>query len=272
MAIADVVNAPQRDKVENLPEQLFVLAHQAWLDADGSLRSGQVSFFLGDAYVLSFHDGPDDIFEPVRQRARDPRSKLSRQGADYLLYTMLDTLIDHYYPLIEGLADAIDDLQEEIFTTSTSTRHQEMFEVRRSLVTMRRRVWPLREIASALIRDDSDRLGEVAEQHLRDCFDHATVLLEVVDSQRELLTTLAEAHLTMVSQRTNEVMKVLTMIATVFIPLSFLAGVYGMNFEREGRPWNLPELSFPYGYPTFWGASLALAAVMLWLFRRKRWI
>jgi magnesium transporter len=272
MALADVVNAPQRDKVETLPDQLFVVAHQVWLDPDEGLRSGQASLFLGDGYVATFHDGPEDLFQPVRQRVRHPRSRLSHRGADYLLYALLDTLIDHYFPALEQLGAAIEELQDEVFNAPAADHQEELFALRRDLMTVRRRVWPLREVASSLVRDDSDRLDEVAEQHLRDCFDHVSVLVEMVDSQRELLASLADAHMAGVSQHMNQVMKVLTMIATVFIPLSFLAGVFGMNFVREGRPWNMPELGWAFGYPAFWAVCLVVAGVMLWLFRRNHWL
>ena len=271
LALADVVNTPQRSKVEVLPDHLFVLAHQAWRQDGADLGTGQVSLFLGDGYVLSLQDGAGDCFAAVRQRLRNPRSRTTRRGADYLLYALVDTLIDLYFPVLERYAEEIDALQDEIFADARAEHQQRIFSLRRDLLTLRRGIWPLRELAGALVRDDSDQLDEVAEQHLRDCFDHAALLTEMVDSQRDLVAGLNDAYLASVSHRMNEVMKVLTIIATVFIPLSFVAGVFGMNFERDGAPWNMPELGLPFGYAMFWGLCLSVAGVMLWLFRRNRW-
>ncbi len=271
LALADVVNAPQRSKVDVLPEHLFVLAHQAWRESDGKLGTGQVSLLLGDGYVVSLHDGRSDCFEAVRQRLRNPRSRTTKRGADYLLYALVDTLIDLYFPVLEIFADEIDTLQDEIFADAKTEHQERIFSLRRDLLSLRRGIWPLRELAGALVRDDSDQLDEITEQHLRDCFDHAALLTEMVDSQRDLVAGLNDAYLAAVSNRMNEVMKVLTIIATVFIPLSFVASVFGMNFERDGRPWNMPELALPYGYILFWALCLGVVGVMLWLFRKNRW-
>lgn len=272
LALADVVNTPQRDKVEVLPAHLFVITHQSWRDAGGHLQSGQVSLFLGDGYVVTLHDGEPDTFAAVRHRLRHPRSRLTRRGADYLLYALFDTLIDTYFPLLERTGDRLESLSDGVADRYDEALQEDIFSLRRELLVLRRRVGPLRELATTLMRDESEHLGEVTEQHVRDCLDHASVLLDLVDTQRDLLSGVADAHLAAASHRMNQVMKMLTLIATVFIPLSFLAGVFGMNFDRSAGPWNQPELGWQYGYPAFWGLCLVVVGVLLGVFRRKRWL
>jgi len=272
LALADVVNAPQRDKVQLLPDQVFVLGHEIWRDPDGQQFTGQVSIFLGERMVISFHDGKPDTFASVRQRAQHTRSRIVHRGADYLLYALLDTLIDSYYPLLDSYADEIDTLQDEIFEQPNAEHQERLLDYRRQLMSMRRAIWPLRELVNSLIRDDSDVMGEVTLSHFRDCFDHAAVLVETVDSLRDTVAGLNDAYLALVSNRMNEVMKLLTLISTIFIPLSFLAGVFGMNFEREGKPLNMPELGIPYGYLVFWIICVLATGGMTWYFKRRRWI
>jgi len=271
LALADVVNTPQRDKVEVLPSHLFVVAHQAWRDAH-VLQTGQVSLFLGERYVLSLHDGQPDTFAAVRHRLRHPRSRLTERGADYLLYALIDTLIDTYFPLLQESGDRLEELAADVTDRYDDALQNEIFALRRDLLVLRRRVGPLRELATTLMRDDSESLGEVTEQHMRDCLDHASVLLDLVDTQRDLVAGVADAHLAAASHRMNQVMKMLTLIATIFIPLSFLAGVFGMNFDRAVSDWNQPELGWRYGYLAFWGLCLAVVGVMVAVFRRKRWL
>ncbi len=272
LALADVVNTPQRDKVEVLRDHLFVIAHQSWRDEDGELQTGQVSFFLGQNTVITLHDGAPDTFAAVRHRLRHPRSSLTRRGADYLLYALLDTLIDTYFPLLEHTGDRLEALSTEVAGRYEDALQDHIFRLRRELLILRRRVGPLRELATTLMRDDSESLGEVTEQHMRDCLDHASVLLDLVDTQRDLLAGVADAHLAAASHRMNQVMKMLTLIATIFIPLSFLAGVFGMNFDPTASPWNMPELQWRFGYPAFWGACLVVVGIMVGVFRRKRWL
>ena len=272
LALADVVNVPQRDKVQMLPEQIFVIGHEVWRETDSTLFTDQISLFLGDQLVISLHDGDSDSFDPVRQRLQHARSRIVHQGADYLLYALLDTLIDSYYPLLDAYADEIDELQEEIFEQPTSEHQERLLVYRRQLMEIRRAIWPLRELVNTLIRNDTDVMMPETLSHFRDCFDHAAVLVEMVDSLRDTVSGLNDAYLALVSNRMNEVMKLLTLISTIFIPLAFLAGVFGMNFEREGRPLNMPELGAPFGYLIFWGICLMTAGGMIWYFKRKRWI
>ena len=272
LALADVVNTPQRDKVEVLRDHLFVVAHQSWRDADGELQTGQVSFFLGRNVVITLHDGDPDTFAAVRHRLRHPRSSLTRRGADYLLYALLDTLIDSYFPLLEHTGDRLEELSTDVSERYDDALQNDIYRLRRELLILRRRVGPLRELATTLMRDDSESLGEVTEQHMRDCLDHAAVLLDLVDTQRDLLAGVADAHLAAASHRMNQVMKMLTLIATIFIPLSFLAGVFGMNFDPAASPWNMPELHWRFGYPAFWVACLVVVGIMVAVFRRKHWL
>jgi magnesium transporter len=231
-----------------------------------------VSLFFGERYVVTFQEREGDCFEPVRNRIRRARGRLRENRPDYLAYALLDAVIDAYFPIVEAYGDRLEALEDRVLEEPTSDVVSEIHAVKRELSNIRRAVWPLRDVVNLLLREQHPLLREDTRLYLRDAYDHTIQLVELVESHREIASGLLDVYLSSVSNRMNEVMKVLTIIATIFIPLSFVAGLYGMNFDRQASAWNMPELSWDYGYPAALGVMLAIALGMLWFFRRKRWL
>lgn len=272
LAMEDVVNAGQRSKVEIYDEnQLFVVLNLPVL-RDEKLVIEQVSLFLGPTFVVSFHSGPSDIFEPIRQRLRGPVGRFRNAGADYLLYALIDVVVDQAFPLLEEYDDALEELEDKVLHEPDDETLEYIHFVKRELVQIRKTLSPQRETVNQLIRDDHPLIRDATKIYLRDVYDHAIRVLDMIEAFREMATGLMDVYLSNVSNRMNDVMRVLTMIATIFIPLSFFAGVYGMNFDTGASPWNMPELGWRYGYPLFWLAVLVLVGAMLWYFKRKKWL
>ena len=266
LAVADVVSVPQRPKTEPYKDFIFLVTRMiAVLDGAGIVDE-QISIFLGKHFVLTFQERPGDCFEPVRQRLRNPDSRIRSGRPDYLAYALLDAVVDGYYPVIEQLGDELAELEEESLERPSKNTLRATNKVRMTLLLMRRVLWPQREAINSLIRDENSLVTENVRLFLRDTHDHCTQVAEVVESYRELVSAVANTYLTVVSNRTNEVMKVLTIMASIFIPLTFMAGVYGMNFEY------MPELHFRYSYPLLWLALLAVGLSMVHYFRRKGWL
>ena len=264
LALEDVVNVHQRAKVEAYEDQLFIIARLARQAA--RLETEQISLFVGEGYIVSFQERAGDCFDLVRQRIRSGRPMIRRNGPGYLAYALLDALIDSYFPLLESYGEQIEQLEDEVMAGADASLARRIHRVKRELLVLRRALWPHREALNALLRDESGLINEETQVHLRDCYDHAIQALDMVETYRELASGLLDVYLTQVSNRMNEVMKVLTIFAAIFIPLTFMAGLYGMNFQ------NMPELSWPWAYPVLLLMMLIVAAVMLWFFRRRGWL
>jgi magnesium transporter len=235
------------------------------------VETEQLSIFLGKGFVITFQERPGDCFEGIRQRLRDGRPQIRTGGADYLVYSILDALVDAYFPLLELVGTQLDELETRIHEHPVNRNIQELHSVKRDLVTLRRLLWPLRELNSTLLRPEYPFLSEQTRLFMRDAYGHSVHALDVVDSYRDIAAGLVDLYLSMVSQRMNEIMKVLTIITTLFIPLSFIAGIDGMNFDPDASPWNMPELRWRWGYPATLGIMLLSAVGMLLYFRRKGW-
>jgi len=266
LTLEDAVNIPQRAKSEIYERYQLVIARVPVGDPDGGLTTPQVCLVIGPRWLLTFQERYFGFFEPVRERLRAAIGPIRELGPDYLAYALVDTLIDYYYPIAEQLSQALEDLEEHILDEPDSELLARIHRVRRDLVVLRRIGWPQREAVSALLREHSAFVSEPVRVFLRDTLDHIAQIMELVDSSREFGAGLSEVYLSTVSQRTNEVMKVLTLTATIFIPLTFVAGVYGMNFE------NMPELHSPSGYFVVLSVMAAIAVAMLALFRRRGWL
>jgi len=269
LALEDVLHVTQRPKVDEYGDHLFLTARMPVSRSE--LETEQLSVFLGQTFVLTFQEEAGDCFEGVRQRVRDGRPRLRRGGPGYLVYCLLDELVDAYFPLLESIGVSLEDLEDEVRTAPSRNHVHEIHRVKSELVTLRRYVVPLRDMVAALLRQDAEFFSEETRVYLRDCLDHAIRAQELIDSDRDLAAGLLELDLTLAGQRVNEVMKVLTITATVFIPLSFIAGLYGMNFDREASRWNLPELGWSLGYPFALGLMVLTAAGMLAFFWRRGW-
>jgi magnesium transporter len=270
LAMEDVVNVHQRPKVDTYADHLFIVARML-THGEAGVDGEQVSLFLGRNVVLTFQERPGDCLDPVRARIRRPQSSIRRQGADHLAYAVLDALIDGYFPVLESLGDRMEELEDEILRSPSTDDVAAVHRVKRDLLAVRRAAWPLRDALNSLIRDPGDLVGPETRVFLRDCYDHCVQVIDTLETYREIASGLMDAYMSAVSHRMNEVMKVLTLIATIFIPLTFVAGVYGMNFDTSS-PWNMPELRWKYGYVAFWGLIAATTVTMVLVFRSRGWI
>jgi magnesium transporter len=266
LAMEDVVNVPQRPKAESYDRQQLVITRMMKTADDGALDVEQVSLFVGPGYVLSLQERPGDVFDPVRARIRSGKGLIRRSGPDYLAYALIDAILDGYYPALERLGDRIQILEEGVSQAPTRAARLGIHRVRRDLLVLRRAVWPQREAVAALVREESPLIGPTVRQYLRDCLDHAVQILDVIDTYHELAGNLMEMYQSSVGQRSNDVMKLLTIMASIFIPLTFLAGLYGMNFDY------LPELHYRWFYHALLGVMVLLAVGMLIYFKRKGWL
>ena len=277
LALEDVLNLTQRPKAERYPEHLFVVARMPAL-GDGALGSGaleteQLSLFIGQDFLLSCQERPGgDCFDPVRQRLRAGKGRSRAAGPDYLAYALLDSVVDAYYPVLEACGDRLDALEDELFERNETGVARRVHHVRRDLLTVRRSVWPLREELSTLVRDPDPLVADETRVYLRDCYDHVVQMIDLLETYRDLGQGLMDIHLSLLSHRMNEIMKVLTIIATIFIPLTFVVGVYGMNFDPDAGPLNMPELRWAWGYPAVMLFMAVVAGGMLVYFKRRGWI
>jgi len=270
LALEDVANANQRPKLEDYPDSVFVVARMPQI-REGAFRTEQLSLFLGRNYVLTFQEYPGDCFEPVRKRLREtPRSQFL--APDYLAYALLDAVVDSYFPVLESVGERLDTIEEAIARDPEPESVSHIFHTKHELLSLRRAVWPTRDILNALIRDPVPLITDTTRTYFRDCHDHAVRIIDLLESYREINAGLMEFYQSTVGHRMNEIMKVLTVIATIFIPLGFIAGLYGMNFDTERSPWNMPELGLYFGYPAALLVMLCVAVGMLFYFRRRRWI
>lgn len=266
LAIADVANIPSRPKVEHYDDVLFIITTMITRSEGIELIHEQVSIFVGKGFVLTFQERYGDVFQPVRERLRGSNGTFRKNGADYLAYALLDAIIDGYYPVLEALGEYLEEIEEEVIENPQKKSMHKIYTVKRQLLALRRAIWPQRESLSVLTKDDTKLISKNTRLHLRDCYDHCIQALDVVETYREICSGIADLYLSSTSIRMNEAMKVLTIIATIFIPLSFITGVYGMNFDY------MPELRYREGYFVFWGVILVVTATMLGYFLKKGWI
>ena len=273
LVLEDVVNVPQRPKVEDYDDQLLIIARMVMLEEDGDgFMTEQVSFILGQHYLLTVQEEPKyDCFGPIRERIRTNKGIIRRSGPDYLAYSLLDSIIDGFFPVLEAYGEALEDLEDEVVANPSRQTLQKVHALKRQLLTLRRAIWPQRDAINSLIRDSSDLVSDEVRVYLRDCYDHTVQVLDMVETYREIASSLMDVYLSSVRNKMNEVMKVLTVISSIFIPLTFVAGVYGMNFDPESSPFNMPELKWFWGYPACLVFMLVTGGGMFWFFKRKGW-
>jgi magnesium transporter len=266
LAMEDIVNTPQRPSVADHDERLLIICRMANSLNGTRLEMEQFSIVLGQGLVITFQETYGDVLDPVRRRIRTDGSRLRRFGADYLAYALLDTIVDAYYPILERLGDRLEYLENEVIDRPVPELLRQLIRLKNRLVDFRRIVWAQREMVRALSYEDTPLIGEKVRVFVRDVYDHCVQTAEVVESYREMTTGLMNTYLSSVGQRTNEVMKVLTIMSSVFIPLTFLAGIYGMNFEH------MPELSWQGSYPALLLTMLVTGAGMMWFFFKLGWL
>jgi magnesium transporter len=266
LVVEDIVNVHQRPKVEEYDGYLFVVARMIYLEDDGvQLRSEQMSFVLGEQWLLSFQEVHGDVFANVRERIRGGRGRARQMGVDYLLYALLDAIVDHYFIILEKLGERIEALEDAVNDDPGPETLQQVHEMRREMILLRKSVWPMREVLASMLRTESHLIRDETNVFLRDVYDHAIQVIDAIESFRDMLSSIQDLYMSNISNRMNEVMKVLTIIATIFVPLTFVAGIYGMNFEV------LPELHWKWSYLVFWIVILAMGGGMVAFFRRRGW-
>ncbi len=266
LALEDVINVPQRPKTEEFDLHQLYISRMVKLDERGSVDIEQVSIFFGENFVLTFQELYGDVLDPVRQRIHQGAGPMRKSGSDYLAYAIIDTIIDHYYPAVEFISNALERVETQVMNDVSQDILATINRMKRTLLDLRRGIWPQRDAVNALVRGDSPFVSKDVRVYFRDCYDHAVQIVDVIDASRDIASNLFNTYLSVVSNRMNEVMKVLTIMASIFIPLTFMAGVYGMNFS------DMPELSYKWAYPALLVSMLFVAGVMLLYFRRKGWI
>lgn len=271
LAMEDVVNSDQRPKVDFFDDHAFVALRM--VDDAVLQRYEQISVFFGEKFVITFQEREGDPFDPVRRRlAAEGPNRLRSRHADYLAYALIDAVVDSYFAPIELISDEIEKIEEGMLTGSQKGQMQEMHGLRRELAALKGVLWPLRDALAALIRNDDPFVTRETKVFLNDTLDHAMRLIELVETQRDTLTGLIEMHLSLTQARTNDVISLLTIVSTIFIPLTFLVGVWGMNFDPDASPWNMPELRAYYGYPAALLFMAGVACLLFWFFRWKKWL
>jgi len=266
LALEDVVNVPIRPKTESYDRQLLVITQRPRSTEDLELSVRQVSVVIGRDYLLTFQEGKEDALEPVRKRLEVQNSLMRKSSTDYLGYAVLDTIVDAYYPVVESMGTRLEELEERVLAEATPETLRELNSIKGQLLALRRAITPQREAVNKLIRDENELVSQTVRTYLRDTYDHVVQTTEAVENARELVNGLVNTYLTVISNRMNEVMKTLTIVASIFVPLTFLAGIYGMNFE------NMPELQKQWAYPSLLVLMALTAGGMVLYFWRKGWI
>lgn len=267
LLVEDMLNADQRPKIDQSTDSIyFVFKLLHWNTDYSAIESEQVSVVLGPRYLVTVQEDLHDPYDPLRARLRSGQGRLRALGADYLAYRLLDIAVDGYFTLLEQIGEQIEDLEEVLVDQPERSMLQAVYRLKRDLLNVRRAVWPLREVISQLQHADPALVAPATQIYLRDVYEHTVTVMETVETYRDVVAGLIDIYLSSISNRTNEVMKVLTIISTIFMPLAFLTGLYGMNFDY------MPELRWRYGYPMVWGIALTVSLVLLYYFRRRDWL
>jgi len=267
LVMEGIANTDQRPKLEDHEEYIFIVLKMLYQEKDGDDVTGeQVSLILGSNFVISFQEREGDVFEQIRQRIRNAKGRIRKMGSDYLAYTLIDAIVDHYFIVLENLGERVELLEERLLPNPEPKTLPAIQRLKRGLIFLRKSVWPLREVISGLERGESGLIKKATRPYLRDVYDHTIQVIDTTESLRDMAGGMLDIYLSSVSNRMNEVMKVLTLVATIFIPLTFVAGIYGMNFEH------MPELKWPFGYGLVWVVMAAIAGYMVLYFKRKRWL
>ena len=273
LVLEDIVNVPQPPKIEDYQDQLVIITKMVMPNPDGEgFWWEQVSLVVGQRYLLTVQEEPEkDCLETIRQRIQFKKGNIRTKGADYLAYSLWDAIIDGFFPVLEIFSDKIEALEDEVIFNPNNGTLAKIYQARRELLALRRAIWSQRNALGILIRDKSPLISDETIIYLRDCYDHAVQIIDIIETYRELTSGLTDIYLSAVGNKMNEVMKLLTVISSIFIPLTFVAGIYGMNFNPEASPWNMPELNWYWGYPFFWVMMGGISTGMIYFFWKKGW-
>ncbi|WP_445475557.1 magnesium/cobalt transporter CorA [Methanococcoides methylutens] len=267
LVLEDIVHTDQRPKVEFFDSYIYIVLKMLHYDKDKEeIIAEQVSIVLGSNFVISFQEVIGDNFDPVRDRLRSSKGRIRKQGPDYLAYALMDSIVDNYFVMLEKIGENVETLDDELLDKPTPKTLEDIHHLKKEVIFLRKFVWPLREVVSSMQREESPFIKETTSIFLKDVYDHIIQVMDTIESYRDILSTMLDLYLSTASNKMNEIMKVLTIIATIFIPLTFVAGIYGMNFEY------MPELKWHWGYAAAWGVMLTVAFIMLAYFRKLKWI
>jgi len=267
LMLEDILNTDQRPKMEDYGDYIYiVLKMLSQSNKNNGIMTEQISLIMGSNFVISFQETEGDIFDPVRERIRNDKGRIRKMTADYLAYSLLDSIVDNYFIIMEKLGEKIEFLEEELVTRPTTETLKTIHQLKREMIFLRRAVWPLREVVSGLERGESLLMKESTRIYLRDVYDHTIQVIDTIETFRDMVSGMLDIYLSSISNRLNAVMKVLTIIATIFMPLTFIAGIYGMNFKY------MPELEWYWGYPALWLVVVLVGVSMLIYFKKKRWL
>ncbi len=265
--LEDIVDTDQRPKIKDFGNYLFIILKMLYYDEkDNEMKVEQVSLILGKNYVISFQEREGDVFNSIRERIRNNMGQIRKAGADYLIYALIDAIIDNYFIIIEKLGEEIENLEDKVISTSNPANVQAIHKLKRDLIFLRKSVWPLREVINILERGESPLILESTYLYLRDVYGHTIQVMDTVETLRDIISGILDIYLSSINNRMNEIMKVLTIIATIFIPLTFITGIYGMNFQF------MPEIKWPWGYPLILSVMLIIGIIMVVFFKRKKWM
>ena len=272
LLLENIVNVPQRPKLEDDRDRLVIITQMANFDRKQGVWLEQVSFVLGENYLLTVQEEPEqDCFSPVRDRLSKNKGIIRTQKADYLTYALWDTIIDGFFPILEFYGEKIENLEELALEQPNKATLAQIHQIKRELLALRRAIWPQRDVLNILIRDGHPLINDRVLRYFKDCYDHTIQIIDTIEIYRELASGLMDVYLSAVSNKTNEVMKLLAVISTIFIPLTFVAGIYGMNFNTAVSPWNMPELDWYWGYPLCLAVMLTIALALGVYFWRLGW-
>jgi len=268
LTLEDIVNTEQRPKSETFENYIFVVIKMlTFNDADNTIDAEQVSMILGSGFVLSFQEKTGDVFDIIRQRIRQAKGRIRKMGADYLVYSLIDAVVDNYFLILEKLGEIIESLEDELLENPAQSTFHKIHSLKREIILLRKSVWPLREVVNSFKKTETGHISQPAQIYFSDVYDHTIQIIDTIESFRDMTSGMLDMYLSSISNKMNAIMKVLTIIATIFIPLGFFAGVYGMNFEH------MPELHSKWSYPWgFWTAVIIIIGAMLFFFKRKKWL
>jgi magnesium transporter len=266
LILEDIGDTTQRPKVEDFEDYLFIVIKMLYYNSKGKIQAEQVSLILGKNFVISFQETKGDVFDPVRERIEKEKGRIRKMGSDYLLYRLIDAVVDNCFSVLEKMGDEIEDLEKDIVERVAPESLHDIYSFKKDMILLRRAVWPLREVINAFTRESPALITEDTDIYFRDVYDHTIQVIDTVETFRDMLSGLHDTYLSSISNKMNEIMKILTMFASIFIPLTFIVGIYGMNFSL------MPELKWRWGYFTVWGIIILVGVSMIFYFKRKKWL
>ncbi len=273
LVLEDIMNTSQRPKLELFDEYIYLVFKMLYRnELSHDILAEQVSIILGKNFVISFQEEPGDIFDPIRERIRTGKGRIRHMGADYLAYSLFDAVVDYYFIILEDIGEAIERVEDQLLDNSKPDTLRAVHTFKSDMIFLRKSIWPLREVVNGLLRGESLLISKETGIYLRDVYDHTIQVIDTIETFRDMISGLFDIYMSSVSNKMNEVMKVLTIFSSIFIPLTFVAGVYGMNFDADISPFNIPELRWYFGYPMILILMLSIGLIMVWYFKSKKWI